>query len=262
MRVLFIGDVVGNAGVQLLQRRLQSVRDDHEVDLVVANGENAEPAGCGLSEAALEALIDAGVDVLTGGNHSWEEPSLPTLAHPRVLRPLNVPDGTAGRGWLTVECEAGVLTVVNLGDADAIVGTAGAPDDVTPALEAFEHIHQRGVTIVDIHAEHVVSKQALAHALDGRVDAVLGTHTHEATLIIHRLPAGTVLVTDVGMTGAAGGVMGFEPDGFVAGLRRGILIDGPTPRPVRGESMLGAVLLEIHASGASRVVSTTATRIH
>jgi 2',3'-cyclic-nucleotide 2'-phosphodiesterase len=262
MRVLFIGDVVGDAGVALVERRLPGLRDQNELDLVVANGENAEPGGNGLSESALERLIGAGVDVLTGGNHSWERPSLATLSHPRVLRPLNVPDEVPGRGWLTVDCAAGSLTVVNLGDRDAIVGTRGAPDHITPALDAFARVDPRGAIIVDIHAEHVFSKQALAHALDGRVAAVLGTHTHEPTLTIHRLPSGTVLVTDVGMTGAAGGVMGFEPGSFVAGLRRGVVLDGPTPKPVRGQAVLGAVLLDVDGRDAATVAGTSAIRIH
>jgi 2',3'-cyclic-nucleotide 2'-phosphodiesterase len=261
MRVLFVGDVVGVAGVELLDRRLPDLRKQYSIDLVVANGENAEPGGNGLSEAAFETLVGAGVDVFTGGNHSWEQPSLATLAHPRVLRPLNVPDDTPGRGWLTIDSDAGALTVVNLGDHDAIVGTPGAPERMTSALEAFARVSRRGATIVDVHAEHVFTKQALAHALDGQVAAVLGTHTHEPTLTIHRLPGGTVLVTDVGMTGAEGGVMGFEPGSFVAGLRSGLILDGPIPQPVNGASVLGAVLLQLTAPDTSGSITASAIRI-
>lgn len=251
MRVLFIGDIVGTPGVELVRRRLPDLRKTHSLDFVIANAENAEPGGIGLSSEALAVLLEAGVDVLTGGNHSWQSDSAVALAHPQVLRPLNVPDTSPGRGWLTLESDAGVLTVVNLGDEDAILGTPGAPDRVTAPLDAFNAVPRRGVTVVDVHAEHVFTKQAIAHALDGEVAAVLGTHTHEPTMPIHVLPRGTILVTDVGMTGCVGGVMGFAPGAFVAGLRRGVVLDGPTPKPVDGTAALGAVLIVVDQNRVS-----------
>lgn len=266
-RVLFVGDVVGDAGVELLCTTLPALRARHGIDTVIANGENSAVDGRGMSEAALDRILDAGVDVVTGGNHSWEHPDNQTcLEHPRVLRPLNVPAGVAGRGTLRLDLEDGPLTVVNVADRDAVVGTAGAPSEVTDLLASVEGVlsDDRGDVVVDVHAEHVYSKQALGHALDGRAAAVLGTHTHEATLRLRRLPGGTGLVTDVGMTGCPDGVMGFTPEAFVRGLAVGTVAAGEPAMPSSGTVELSAVLVELESGrcvGLARMTqSMTPTR--
>jgi metallophosphoesterase (TIGR00282 family) len=264
-RVLFVGDVVGDAGVELLCATLPALRARHGIETVIANGENSAADGRGMCEAALTRMLDAGVDVVTGGNHSWEHPdSVRCLEHPAVLRPLNVPDGVAGRGTVRLELDDGPLTVVNVGDSDAIVGTAGAPSQVTDLLGAVEGTlsEDSGDVVVDIHAEHVYSKQALGHALDGRAAAVLGTHTHEGTLRLRRLPGGTALVTDVGMTGCPDGVMGFTPEAFVRGLAAGAVAAGEPAMPSTGTAELSAVLVDVdrgRSVGLARVTESMTT---
>lgn len=247
MNVLFIGDVVGAPGVDLVVARLPELRKRHAVDVVVANAENAGPDGLGLTTAALERLLAGGVDVITGGNHSWQGDRAP-LDHPRVLRPHNVAGDAPGTGVLTLDVGTTPLTVLNLAGADALDNEPTAPAVARPAYAAFRSAPLVGTVLVDIHANHVFEKQVFAHAVDGRAAAVLGTHTHEPTLDVHHLPGGTVLVADVGMTGLQGGVMGFEPEGFVAAL------DGRTPwdsaqAPLRvGSPVLGAILMQTDGS--------------
>jgi calcineurin-like phosphoesterase len=167
-----------------------------------------------------------------------------------VLRPLNVDPGAPGRGALRLPVGDEAVTVINLIDAEtltagpAMTPGSGVPGVAMTAYQALAGADLAGTVLVDFHASSVFGKQTFAHAVDGRVAAVLGTHTHEATLPMHVLPGGTALVTDVGMTGAQGGVMGFEPEPWATGVRAGVTLAGlPAPRPVAGPCCLGAVLL-------------------
>jgi metallophosphoesterase (TIGR00282 family) len=259
--VLFVGDVTGNAGLEHVCRRVPQLREQRDIDAVVVNGENAAQDGIGMPYDAVTRMLNAGVDVITGGNHSWDHDDNPRcLGHPRVLRPLNVSSRYPGNGIVTLQRPSGrPLTVINAIDPDAL-GAVVDPLAIESMLDALERElsrHDLGDIVVDVHSAHVHSKQAIAYALDGRVAAVLGTHTHEATLRLRRLPHGTALVTDVGMTGCPDGVMGFTPDAFVRGLRRGSVIDGPAA-PTDGPAELSAVLVGIDDSGhATRIERVT-----
>lgn len=247
MIVLFFGDIVGEEATEYLIKRLQQLRDHHRVDLVIANAENCAPSGLGMTEWQAEALLASGVDVITGGNHSWDSPdSVRALENPFVLRPLNLADGVPGHGSLTLEVEDELVTVINLADACAMKSVRAVQGKWLPAYAAWEAAERTGTVIVDYHGDHVLEKQIFARAVDGEAAAVLGTHTHEATLPLHVLPGGTALVTDVGMTGPVGGVQGFGYDIFVAGLRStGNPFELGIPRPISGPIELGAVLLEV-----------------
>jgi metallophosphoesterase (TIGR00282 family) len=251
-KVLFVGDVTGDPGLDLVCARLPELREQHGLGAVIVNGENSAPDGAGMSAHALERLLAAGADVVTGGNHSWDNgDSVTCLAHPRVLRPFNVPDGYAGHGVVTIPVPGRALTVLNVADSDALRPTSAAPDECNNMLAAVEDVLDGmppSDVIIDVHSQHVFTKQALAYALDGRVSAVLGTHTHEATLRLRRLPSGTALVTDVGMTGSQEGVMGFTPEAFVGGLRAGTVVVGNST-PTSGPAELSAVMLELDEDG-------------
>lgn len=243
MNILFIGDIVGPSGAAWVAGRLPELRRRYETDLVVVNAENAAicsdrpTAGFGMSTPLVELLFGAGVDAITSGNHAWDHPdTAAVLARPNVLRPLNAPAGRAGHGVWTTEVRGEPLTLINLCDALAIPGAS-------PHYPAFEGVDRRGTVLVDFHGESPLTKQAFAFAVDGRAAAVLGTHTHEPTTRLHRLPGGTALVSDVGMSGAYGGVAGVDPAIFVARLRGDDLSALPPFTLATGPMTLGAVFV-------------------
>lgn len=253
-RILFVGDVVGTAAVGMLEQHLPRLVVERRADLVVVNGENADvtgprPAnGCGLTPTTAGRLFASGADVITGGNHSWDGPlAADTLALPRVLRPDNHGPHAPGGGHAIVEKGGVRFGVVNLASRTALP----AADHPYGALEA--RLSGWGdvvdVVLVDFHGESVSEKAIFAYAFDGRVAAVLGTHTHVPTDDARVLPRGTAYVTDVGMTGPTASMQGYEPDVFVAAYRDRLPIAGPA-RVADGPLALGAVLVHVHGSMA------------
>ncbi len=245
MRVLFIGDVVGPRAVDWLACRLPGLRAEHAVDLVVVNAENCGADAASMTVEAVEQLLAAGADVITGGNHAFEGAEVEAvLRHERVLRPLNVGDEVPGRGTLTLSVSGEDVRVVVLADGAALDVAPAFARMTLDAYAAWCALPPGPTTIIDMHALSVSAKQALAYALDGQVAAVLGTHTHEPTLPLHLLAAGTALVTDVGMTGPSGGPQGMDARGVVARVRGLVAADLP-PGPADGEIVLGAVVIQI-----------------
>lgn len=249
MIVLFFGDVVGEEATGYVAERLPALRAEYGAHLVVANAENCAPDGLGMNHKQVEQLLAAGVDVITGGNHSWDNPeSVALLEHPRVVRPFNVGSRVPGRGALHVNVEGETVTVLNLADACAMRHVPATSGHFEQAYHGgWLKADRRGTVIVDYHGDHVIEKHIFARAVDGEAAAVLGTHTHEPTLPLHVLPGGTALVTDVGMCGPVNGVQGFGYDSFVRGLKAdGNPMTLPLPHPVSDQIVLGAVVLEIH----------------
>lgn len=256
MILLFVGDVVGAVAAKFLAARIPEMRRRLAADLVVVNAENCAPNGLGQTVELVDLLFASGVDVITGGNHSWDsDDSVAALAHPRVLRPYNVDDAAPGAGVLTIEVRGEPVTVLNLADACAMHGVGAVGGKVRPVYEAFTDAPRAGAVIVDFHGDHVLEKQIFAHAVDGEAAAVLGTHTHEATLPLHIFPGGTAFVTDVGMAGPVGGMQGFAPANLVANLKRtGNAFGGPMPRPIEDAPItVGAVLIEFDGRRAVRI---------
>ncbi|MCM2265942.1 MAG: TIGR00282 family metallophosphoesterase [Desulfuromonadales bacterium] len=212
MKILFIGDIVGRPGRQMIARHLASLVDRHLIDLVVANAENAA-AGFGVTPDVVAELLDAGIDVLTTGNHVWDKKeSFPILEQEeRILRPANYPPGLPGKGWGVFRTSAGVpVAVVNLegrvfmNNLDCPFRAADAILDGLPGSPS--------IVLVDFHAETTSEKGALGAYLDGRVSAVLGTHTHVQTADERLLPGGTAFISDVGMTGSRDSVIGIRKE--------------------------------------------------
>lgn len=203
MLILVIGDVIGRPGRQALAKLLPGIVEQYGVDLVVANAENIA-GGIGVTLATAQELLEAGVNVLTSGNHVWAEREIiPYLdGEMPILRPLNYPPGVPGRGYLVT----GRVMVVNL-IGRTFMGSFDCPframDRLLGELES-----KPPVIIVDFHAEATSEKVALGRYLDGRVSAVLGTHTHVGTIDTRLLPRGTAYVTDIGMTGPIDSVIG------------------------------------------------------
>ncbi|NJC89135.1 MAG: TIGR00282 family metallophosphoesterase [Desulfuromonas sp.] len=212
MKILFIGDIVGRPGRQMIARHLASLVDRHLIDLVVANVENAA-AGFGVTPDVVAELFDAGIDVMTTGNHIWDKKeSFPILEQEeRLLRPANYPPGLPGKGWGVFRTSADVpVAVINLegrvfmNNLDCPFRAADAILDGLPGMPP--------IVLVDFHAETTSEKGALGTYLDGRVSAVLGTHTHVPTADEHLLPGGTAFISDVGMTGSRDSVIGIRKE--------------------------------------------------
>lgn len=255
MNVLFVGDIVGADATRYAAARVARLRREHAVGLVIANAENCAPSGLGMTCELVDLLLQSGVDVITGGNHSWDGPEAEdTLAHPRVLRPHNLRDGVPGKGLLHVAVGDQTFTVLNLADPAALRSIPIVSERVYHHYTGWLSAERRGTIIVDFHGDNVIEKQIFAHAVDGEAAAVLGTHSHEPTLPLHLLPGGTALVTDVGMTGPIGGVQGFAHGLFVDALRQtGDHFGLGIPAVIDGPIVLGAILLTIEGGKTVRI---------
>jgi len=215
--ILFIGDVVGRAGRRVLRELLGDLRAELGADFVVVNGENATN-GIGIAPKDADELFALGVDAMTLGNHTYRHRELwPYLERERrIVRPANYLPTQPGRGATIVERDGRTLGVVNL--SGSVFLQAGSPPLVTVESALAEVAHADQI-LVDMHAEATSEKVALGWFLDGRVTAVVGTHTHVPTADARVLPGGTAYITDVGMTGARGGVIGMKKEQSIAGMR-------------------------------------------
>ena len=215
MRVLFIGDIVGKPGRQTVARLLPVLREEYRPDFVIANGENAA-GGMGITRDTAREILNAGVDAITLGNHVWRKKDIyPYLDQDaRIIRPANYPDGCPGRGWSVFKLDGGTVGVVNLCGRifmECLDNPFPAADSIVETLAALTD-----VIIVDFHAEATSEKTAFAWYMDGRVAAVIGTHTHVQTADERVLPNGTAYITDVGMTGPADSVIGVRKELIIA----------------------------------------------
>ncbi len=212
MRLLFIGDIVGRAGRAVLLDRLPGLRRDWKLDFVVVNGENAA-GGFGLTEALCNEFIDAGADCVTLGNHAWDQKDALVFIERqgRLLRPLNYPKGTPGRGANLIEAKSGarVLAMNVMGRVfmDPLDDPFAAVDR---ELEACPLGLACDAIVIDLHAETTSEKMAMGHFCDGRASLVVGTHTHVPTADAQILPGGTAYLTDAGMTGDYDSVIGMN----------------------------------------------------
>jgi len=207
LRILAIGDIIGKPGRKAVKEILPGLYSEYNIDLVVGNGENAA-GGLGLTPSTAEELFDSGIDVITTGNHIWAyKEIIPYFdSEPPLLRPLNYPPTNPGRGYLL---KNNVLIVNLVGRV--FIGNFDCPFRAMDQLLA-EFEHKSMPIIVDFHAEATSEKVAMGKYLDGRVSAVLGTHTHVGTIDAHILPGGTAYVTDIGMVGPIDSVIGDDPD--------------------------------------------------
>jgi metallophosphoesterase (TIGR00282 family) len=215
--ILFVGDVVASAGRRVIRSMLADLRSELRADFVVLNGENAS-SGIGITPKHADELFAAGADVITLGNHTYRHREVwPYLEERReILRPANFLPSQPGRGTALVERDGMTLGVVNL--VGNLYMHQAAPALLT-ADEALKEVARADHVLVDIHAEATSEKVALGWYLDGRVTAVVGTHTHVPTADARILPQGTAYVTDVGMTGARGGVIGVRREQSIAVMR-------------------------------------------
>jgi 2',3'-cyclic-nucleotide 2'-phosphodiesterase len=245
MKIFFVGDIVGRPGRDAIAKFLPSVRETHKPDIVIANADNASHLR-GATPSTIKELYDLGIDLLTGGDHVWDQKE--TVAHldrsPWILRPLNYPEGTPGKGWHIVETKNGKkllvlhalgrLTIPKLTD-----NPFGAMDHVLKKYTLGENID---AIFVDFHAEATSEKAAMGYYLDGRVSAVVGTHTHIPTNDARILPKGTAFQTDAGMAGDYNSSLGIEITGPLHFFRTGLKLEHY--KPAEGEGSLCGALVE------------------
>jgi metallophosphoesterase (TIGR00282 family) len=240
MKILAIGDIVGRPGRQIIHELLHGLRRQYALDMVIANGENAA-GGFGLTVKITRELQRNGVDVITSGNHIWAQKEIIPHLYDEdlpVIRPLNYPAGVPGRGYLIT----GEVMVVNL-IGRTFMNNYDCPFRAMDKL--LDKIAKKPpVIIVDFHAEATSEKIALGRYLDGRVSAVLGTHTHVGTIDTRIMPGGTAYVTDIGMAGPTDSVIGDDPE---AVMQRFLTMMPHSLSVGSGEPMLNAVLLDIDA---------------
>ena len=216
MKVLAVGDVVGNPGMDRICRTLRKLKRDTNADFVIVNGENA--AVVGMTPRQGEDILDAGADVITMGNHTFGKRELTDYLDdcPRILRPANLAPQSPGRGWDVFDTRFGPAAVIDLiGRCNMDYG----PDNPFLQVEKILKQVDTRLIFVEIHAEATSEKLAMGYMLDGRVSAVWGTHTHVPTADAQVLPMGTGYVTDLGMTGPKHSVLGIRPDLSIAKFR-------------------------------------------
>ena len=245
IRLLFIGDIVGRPGRDLVRRGVATLRDYHQVDLVIANAENAA-AGFGITRELGEHILDSGVDVMTSGNHIWDKKEAIDYIgiEPRLLRPVNYPAGVPGNGSYVARTESGVsVGVVN---AMGRVFMLGIDDPFAVVLTEIEKLRQRArIIFVDFHAEATSEKVAMGWHLDGKVTAVVGTHTHVQTADERILPKGTAYLTDAGMTGPHDSIIGVDTNAALGRFLNGMPARFET---ATGNPRLNGVIVEADES--------------
>jgi 2',3'-cyclic-nucleotide 2'-phosphodiesterase len=257
MRILFVGDIVGRSGRTLVYERLPGLIRDWRLDLVVANGENAA-GGFGITETIYRELIDAGVDAITLGNHAWDQKEALVFIEraPQLIRPINYPAGTPGRGaaLIAAKNDARVLIVNAMGRIfmDPLDDPFAAVDR---ELSACPLRSGADAIVVDFHGEASSEKQAMGFFCDGRSSLVVGTHTHVPTADLRILSGGTAYMTDVGMTGDFDSIIGMaKEEPLQRFLRR---VSSARFEPASGPATLCGVALETHSETglAARVAS-------
>ena len=229
-KVLCVGDVVGNPGMERVRRSLRYLKRKTNADFVIVNGENA--AVVGMTPDQGEDILDAGADCITMGNHTWGKREIVNYMEdcPQIIRPANYAPQVPGRGWAEFETKAGTVTVIDLiGRCNMDYG----PENPFLLVEKILKQTSAKIILVEIHAEATSEKLAMGWMLDGRVSAVWGTHTHVPTADAQILPKGTGYVTDLGMTGPKNSILGIRPELSIQKFRGDLTdrykwADGPT----------------------------------
>jgi len=252
--ILAIGDVTGQNGIEFLSEKLRGLKKWGKIAFTVINGENA--SGIGVSPSQAEAILNAGADVVTLGNHAWGKPEIKRFLDDcqYILRPSNFAPQVPGRGWGVFEASFGYVCVINL------VGRVTMPEGTeNPFFEADRILKQvdTNVILVDFHAEATSEKHAMAYYLDGRVSAVWGTHTHVQTSDCRVFPGGLGYITDLGMTGACDSIIGMKPDQPISRF-----LGNPPGRfePANGPAKIEGAIFEIDTQ-TGKCVNVEAIRI-
>lgn len=243
MRILFVGDIMGRSGREALEKYLPELKRKLKPDVVIVNGENAA-SGAGITDKICKQFYEWGVDVITTGNHVWDQREIMNYIDrdKRLLRPINFPEGTPGKGFYRHELDDGRVIVVVNAMARLFMDPLDDPFKVMTDLLAKEKLGKTANAIfLDFHGETTSEKMAMAHHFDGKLSAVIGTHTHIPTADAHVMPGGTAYMSDAGMTGDYNSVIGVEKEIAIHRFVR------KTPsekmRPASGPAMLCGCLI-------------------
>lgn len=260
MKVLFIGDIVGKVGRTTLKGLLPNLVDRYKIDLVIANGENLA-GGFGITEKTADEVLKSGVHIITSGNHIWDKKeSVPYIAkEDRIVRPVNYPLGVPGYGSAICTISNGAkVGVINI-SGRVFMSALDCPFR-TGEKEIEKLRESTKVIIVDFHAEATSEKIAFGYFVDGKVSAVVGTHTHVQTADEKILPNGTAYITDVGMTGPSVGVIGIEKEPIIERF----LLQMPVKfETAKGEGIMSAVVIEINENtGKSTAIQRLQLKYH
>jgi len=245
MNILFIGDIFGRPGRDTVKKLLPEYRKKLGADIVIANAENMHH-GKGVTEPLMKEMMAAGVNFFTSGNHVWKEREIiPRLndADLPLIRPANYPEGAPGKGYQVVEAGTAKVLVINLMGRVFMPMHLDCPFKAADKiLEKFENDKSISAIFVDFHAETTSEKMALAHYLDGRISALIGTHTHVPTFDARVLPGGTAFQSDVGFTGPIDSVIGLEKEGII----QNFLTQVPHKHEVaKGDTVFNAIKIEV-----------------
>lgn len=245
MKILFIGDIVGSPGRKAIRRYLPQLRDKYNPQMIIANGENAA-SGKGITRKIYKSLLEWGVHVITMGNHTWDKKEIFDFIDEadRMIRPANFPEGTPGVGMNFTNYNDKKIAVINLQGRTFL-----APND-DPFQKADELIaeaqRETDIIFVDFHAETTSEKQAMGWYLDGRVTAMVGTHTHTQTADERILPKGTAYLTDAGMTGPYDGILGVERDAVIKRFKTNLPVRFEVDE--KGDIQLNGALITVDLS--------------
>ena len=242
MRILAVGDLVGEKAVKKLKNILPKIKEEENIDFIIVNGENSA-GGMGITQKIFNDLMSLGVDVVTMGNHTWGKKEIFSfIDHPRIIRPANYSKGVVGKGYNIFNCKDKKIAVINLiGRTDMNVQSEN------PFLivdEIIDNIREGvNLIIIDFHAEATAEKIAMAYFLDGKADIIFGTHTHVQTADERVLPKGTAYISDIGMTGPKDSIIGMDPE---ASIKRFLTSLPERYKLADGECMFNGCIFDVN----------------
>jgi len=241
MKILAVGDLIGNSGIQELKKQIKQIKENEQIDFTIVNGENAAE-GMGITTKNFNDILSLNIDVITMGNHTWGKKDIfQFIDHPKLIRPANYPKGVVGKGIGIYECQGKKIAVINLiGRVDINVLSENPFIKVKEMVEEIKN--EVDMIFVDFHAEATAEKIAMGYFLDGKVTAVFGTHTHVQTADEKILPEGTGYITDIGMTGPKNSVIGMD---ISASLKRFETTLPERYKIASGECIFNGVIFEI-----------------
>lgn len=242
MNILAVGDIVGNSGVQKLKNELSNIKKEYNIDFCIVNGENAAE-GMGITEKNFNDIIHAGADCVTMGNHTWGKKDIFNfIDNPKILRPLNYPEGVCGKGYNIYIYKDKKIAIINaMGRAEINIQTENPFLEIEKLLPKIK----ADIIVLDFHAEATAEKQAMGYFLDGKITFMFGTHTHVQTADEQILEKGTGYITDIGMTGPKKSLIGMDID---VGLKRFLTALPERYKIATSDTMLNACVFKIDDS--------------